>query len=319
MIKQPLRATTKILALVLIGASSMAGCDAQDDAFDDPELLSDDDGLEDSFDEPSFQADPALLDAIAEAPEIADEDVEALFADSEPTLRDVIRLVDVDALPVELTIEDLDQPVALALTEPPGDQAASDPADDFAAELEPQLIGEQACATASLSDPNDGESIAMSSAPNCGYAYDTSTSPNTSYNPDGCPNQYITHISGTSGEALSFYSAWRGIELDETYCELSSMALSAYGGKWVVQSFGGTWFITVKWTKFPTALMYGNWVPSGWFQGCNWAYESGGPVPPLPSGHGYSRIRTAVQGVVLAIFPFKQEVEGGIWHGPGPC
>jgi len=318
MTKHPLLSTTKLLSLVLLGLSPLAGCDVEDEGTSDLELA--EEALdEDAIDEVSFSIDPEVLDAIAEAPELADDEVEALFASTEPTLRDVIRLVDPDNLPADLTVEDLDAPVLLGITEPPVEDAI-DPLDDFSAEVEPQLIGEQACATTSISNANNGGTIAMTQAPNCGYAWDGLTSPNTSYNPSGCPNQYITHVSGTQGEPLSFYAQWHGTTLNETYCELASMALSAYGGRWVVQNVNGTWYFTIQWTKFGTTLQHGSWTASGWFQGCNWQYENGyGPLPTLASGHFYNRIRTAAQGVVLAVFPFKQRVESGVFHGAGPC
>lgn len=320
--------TPKPHTLALIGAMFVAGCAADGDAFDDgdaalAELAEEDldEALDEALDEDAdlVERDARLLEAIAEAPEIADEDVESLFAESEPTLRDVIRLVDIDSLPPGLTVEDLDEPVFLELTDPPVDEPAIEPVGELTADIDPQLIGEAACATASISNPDNGASVAMTTAPSCGFAWDGSTSPNTAYNPAGCPNQYITEVTGTQGEALSFYSAWQGIALDETYCELSSMALSGYAAKWVAVKVGSFWYFTLQWTKIGTTLMHGQWF-SGPFSGCYWQYESGyGPLPSLPSGHVYNRVRTATQGVVLAVFPFKQPVEGGVRHGTGPC
>ncbi|MGH1346440.1 MAG: hypothetical protein ACRBN8_33045 [Nannocystales bacterium] len=318
--KNALHPTTAALAALLFGTSCLVGCDVEDEgpgAFDEDAEL----GLEHEAEaEDALVIDEAVLGAIAGAPTLADEDVETLFAESEPTLRDVISLVDVDLLPTDLTLEDLERPVILDMTEPPMEALPNESIDDFSAELEPQFIGEQACATTSISSANNGATVAMSTPPNCGYAADGATSPNTSYNPAGCPNQFITHVSGTSGNALSFYSEWHGIALDETYCELSSKALSAYGGQWTVQFINGSWYFSLSWTKIGTTLQHGQWSSGGWFAGCNWQYEDNyGPIPSLPQGHLYNRVRTATQGVVLALFPFKQRVGGGIRHGNGPC
>ncbi|MBV1857127.1 MAG: hypothetical protein KUG77_01860 [Nannocystaceae bacterium] len=316
--KNTLHPTTKALAALLLGASSLIGCDVEDEgpgAYDEEAALD----LEDEG-EDVLVINDAVLGAIAGAPALADEDVEALFAENEPTLRDVISLVDLELLPPELTLEDLDSPVILDVAEPPTEALPNESIDDFSAELEPQFLGEQACATTSISNATNGATVAMSTPPNCGYATDGATSPNTSYNPSGCPNQFITHVNGTYGNAFSFYSNWHGTSLDETYCELSSKALSAYGGRWTIQLVNGSWYFSLTWTKLGTTVEHGQWSSSGWFPGCYWQYDNGyGPIPSLSSGHFYNRVRTATQGVVLAIFPFKQRVEGGIHHGPGPC
>jgi len=318
--KNTLHPTTKALAVLLLAAGTLTGCDVEDDgleAFDEEaELEFDEEDEADAV----LAIDDAVLEAIAEAPPLADEDVEALFADREPTVRDVISLVDVELLPPELTLEDLDSPVFLDLSEPPVEALPNEPIDEFTADLDPQFLGEQACATTSISNPNNGATVAMSTPPNCGYANDSATSPNTSYNPSGCPNQFITHVTGTYGKALQFYSNWQGIALNETYCELSSKALSAYGARWIVQFVNGSWYFSLSWTKIGTTLQHGQWSSGGWFPGCYWQYDSGyGPIPGLSSGHLYNRVRTATQGVVFALFPFKQRVEGGITHGTGPC
>ncbi|MCH9683534.1 MAG: hypothetical protein K0V04_19000 [Deltaproteobacteria bacterium] len=311
--------TTKALALLLMGAGSVTGCVAEDEVFDERELELVEGEFDESLDEVSGAVEPQVLDAIAAAPTLADDEVEALFAESTPTLRDVIRLVDVESLPPGLTLADLDSPVTLELTEPPVDAPLFDPVDDLAADLDPQLIGEQACGTTSISNANNGASISMGPDPGCGFAFDGAVSPNTFYNPTGCPNQFITQVNGTWGRALSFYSSWPGT-LNSTYCPLARQALSAYGAFWTVQNVNGMWFLALQWSKIGTTIQHGTWVDGGWFPGCYWQYDNNyGPLPSLPSNHGYNRIRTAAQGLVLAIFPFKQQIESGVRHGSGPC
>jgi hypothetical protein len=310
--------TTRTLALLLVAASTaIAGCDAEDEAFYEEELAEmeafEDDGLEDEA-----ALDDAVLAAIADAPELVDEDVEALFADHEPTLREVIGLVDEDLLPAGLTLEDLDLPVVLGTSEPPGDAAELPEA--FATEIEPQFIGEQACATTSIANLVNGATVPMTPAPNCSFQQDSATSPNTSYNPAGCPNQFITHVTGTYGKGLQFFSSWQGVSLNQTNCGLARKTLSAYGGRWTVSFVNGMWQFSLQWTKLGTTIEHGEWSSGPWLSGCYWDYDNGyGPLPNLSNGHNYDRVRTAAQGLVLALFPFKQRIESGIWHGSGPC
>lgn len=320
MTKKTPRSTSKALALLLIGTSCLAGCDAEDESVegDDPTLS--DQELDETLEDEPIELEAALLDAIAAAPELLDEDVEALFANDQPTLRDVISLVDIELLPADLTLEDLDLPIVLELSEPPAEDQGNNAAGDFAVETDPQFSGEQACATTNISNPDNGATVWMSPPPACSYDTDGATSPNTSYGPTGCPHQFVTEVRGTSGRPLSFYSAWRGISLNETYCELSSMGLSAYGGRWQVGYIGGTMIFSLQWTKIGTTRQYGEWSSGGWFPQCSWQYDTGyGPLPTLSSGHNYSRVRTAAQGFVFALFPFKQRVEAGVSHGSGPC
>lgn len=316
MTKKNLDSTSKTLALVLLGASCLAGCDVEDEGVDDYDRTLSEQESDEGVEDERLAVDAELLDAIAEAPELQDEDVEALFASGEPTLRDVISLVDLELLPPGLTLEDLDRPIVLDLSETP----AIAPIEAFSAETEPQFSGEQACATTNISNPNNGATIWMSPPPACSYADDGATSPNTSYGPTGCPHQFVTEVRATSGRPLSFYSAWRGISLNETYCELSSMGLSAYGGRWQVGYIGGIMVFSLQWTKIGTTRQYGEWTSGGWFPQCSWQYDTGyAPLPTLQSGHIYSRVRTAAQGFVFALFPFKQRVESGVTHGSGPC
>lgn len=318
------KTTPALLASILLGAAGPVGCDADGDGYDP----SDDAALSQDSDEGPASMDLALLDAIAEAPDIRDEDVEALFSNANPTVRDVIRLFDLESLPAELTVEDLDRPIELRLTDPPsdavqGEQIEGDESGLLTAAAAPLQLGEQACATASLADANDGTTIQMGPSPSCGVTQDGSTSPTTNYDPRRCPDQYITQVSGTYGRSLEFYSDWHGIQLDETYCELSSLATSAYGGTWVLENFNGNWSATLEWTALGTTREHGSWQPPGPFpviSGCSWDYDNGyGPLPYLTSGHGYSRVRIATRGIVLALVPFKQRVEGGVSHGSGPC
>lgn len=185
-----------------------------------------------------------------------------------------------------------------------------DKVDGLIASNEPVAIGELACATTSIADPTNGASVAMTQAPNCGYSWDGSTSPNTSYDPVGCPHQYVTQVNGTSGEALSFYWSWEGANLDQSNCSLAHASLSAYGAYI-------SWPWTTNWVKLGTSSVHGVWVDGPLFDFCSWQYDAGsGPLPSLGAGHGYYKVRTAAQATG---FIFKQKVEGGVVHGPGPC
>ncbi len=174
---------------------------------------------------------------------------------------------------------------------------------------EPMAIGEMACATASIADPSDGASISMTPNPTCTFAWDGSTSPNTSYDPVGCPHQYITQVNGTFGKPLKFYWAWQGSNLDQNNCGLAHASISAYGAYL-------SWPWTTNWVKLGTSSMHGVWVDTPWFDYCGFEFDEGsGPLPELGT-HGYFKVRTATQATG---FIFKQQVEGGVTHGPGPC
>ncbi len=181
--------------------------------------------------------------------------------------------------------------------------------DELVALDEPQAIGELACATASIANSTHGGSTSMSPTPNCGINTDSRTSPNTSYNPAGCPHQYITEVTGTSQRPLSFFWNWQGATLNANTCALAHANLSAYGAYL-------TWPLGVAWAKLGTTSVHGQWINTPWFGYCSWQYDAGsGPIPSLGS-HFFFKVRTAVQATG---FIFKQQVEGGISHGPGPC
>lgn len=268
--------------------------------------------------EPLLEMDPELLEAIAEAPELADADVEALFASSEPTVRDVIHLVDLDALPSGLTLDDLDAPVALDLGEAPERAVVIDAVGEFTAEIDPMAFGELACATTSIADPQDGATISMSPSPSSGFVYDGAVSPDGGYNPSGCPYQFITQVNGTYGRALSFYWGWHGPSLGAPNCDTGMIWLSAYGGRWVIKNLGGAWFFTLDWTKFGTTHLRAYWSTGGFWPGCYWEYAgSNAPLPGLSSGHNYDRVRTAAQAFSPDLWPSHLSVESGVRHGPG--
>jgi hypothetical protein len=214
--------------------------------------------------------------------DLTDEEIDALIAEEE----------------AEEDLEDLEDGEPLF-----------DASDDLVSVSDPTEIGELACATSSLANANNGATVAMSVAPNCGYAWDGSTSPNTSYDAPGCPHQYITEVTGTYGKPLSFYWDWQGASLTQTNCELAHANLSAYGA---TLSFPAG----LTWSKIGTSSMHGTWVTTPWFSYCGWAYDPGsGPLPAL-GNHYYTKVRTAVQATG---FIFKQQVEGGVTHGNGPC
>jgi hypothetical protein len=321
MLKTKLHSRKTTLATLLIGATALVGCAVEGDDIDDPLGLAAEevDEIDEIAADPLAHLDPKMREAIALAPEIADEDVEALFAESEPTLRDVIRLFDPRSLPSDLSLDDLDTPMTFIPTEPPEDTIPHVPTGDFsAASTEPQLIGEQQCATTSIANPNNGASISLSPDPGCGFAWDGSTSPNASYDPTNCPDQYITDVSGTSGTGLQFYANWHGPSLNQNNCAFALMALSGYGGQWMVTWIGNTPYIYLQWTKIGTTFQHGVWSSGPWFAGCYWNYETGyGPLN-LPSGHNYSRIRTAAHASFF-FGTIKHRVEGGVRHGSGPC
>ncbi len=320
-----LQATTRTLAIVLVGASPLAGCTTDAEDIDERELAL----AEDVLDEPTDgEAGEELAAAIAAAPELADEDVEALFADGEPTLRDVIRLVDPEHLPADLTIEDLDRPVTLELTEPVI-EPLFDTIGDYTAEIEPQFLGEQACATTSIANPNNGATIPISPPPACGSTFDAATSPTGTYNPVGCPKQFITEVTGVQLRPLSFRGQWAGVELTQANCDRGRLRYSAYGALWVIQNVGGAWIVSLQWTKIagPTYL-FAWWNPSGecqWdyqFEGLGFPYDPGahqGPLPSLDAGHSYTRVRVAAQAMLVGLLPPSvQRVSAGVRHFGGP-
>jgi hypothetical protein len=185
-----------------------------------------------------------------------------------------------------------------------------DPSDELVAASDPVAIGEMACATQALTDPIDGAVVAMTQAPNCGYAYDSSTSPNGSYDTAVCPHQYVTEVTGTSGEELSAFWGWHGGGLNATNCELAHANLTFYGATW-------NFFTGTSWTKIGGTAVHGVWIDGPLFDYCSWQYDAGkGPIPSLAAGHHYYKVRTAAQATG---FILKVPVEGGVWHGDGPC
>ena len=288
------------LAAALVAAGCLSGCDAPDDASDRALELEDADLSDEELDE--------LVAAEAEEAEVGEADA------AEPeTVADVLAELP-EALQVELSPEELDRPVevsAFTMAVDVDGNGVIDTMDDLATLSDPVAIGEITCATQALTDPVDGASVPMTNAPNCGFAFDGSTSPSTAYDTAGCPHQYVTEVTGTSGKPLSFYWEWHGANLTESVCETAHASLTAYGA----------WFsffpsFSVNWTKIGSTSVHGVWYDGGLFDYCGWEYDAGkGPIPSL-GNHIYFKVRTATQATG---FIFKQPVEGGIQHGSGPC
>lgn len=180
--------------------------------------------------------------------------------------------------------------------------------------IDPVALGEPACATTSLADPNDGAAITMSDAPNCGFAYDHATSLNTSYDPTGCDNQWVTQVTGTLGEPLNFTVAWAGPTLTATNCAYAYLHATAFG----YDATGGR--TNAFWEPIDSVELKGRWIDVGVLHTC--VFE---PVDPSDDGeldalgddHPYSAVRVAA---LAHDFLFtKHRVKAGIWHGPGPC
>lgn len=287
------------LAAALLAAGCLAGCDAPDDPSDRALELDDEDLTDEE------------IDALVSEQDAEDAAVDPSLPASPETVADVLAELP-EALQIDLSFEELDHPLeidALQMVVDVDGNGVIDGMDDLVSISDPVAIGEMACATNSLTDPNDGAAVAMSATPNCGYAYDGSTSPNTSYDEPNCPHQYVTEITGTYNRPLHFYWDWHGANLDQSLCEMSHASLSAYGAKFMFP-FG------VSWTKIGSTSVHGVWHSGGLFTYCGWEYDAGkGAIPSLGS-HTYYKVRTATQATA---FIFKQPVEGGVWHGPGPC
>jgi hypothetical protein len=271
---------------------------------------------------PAFLA-AMVLAAGCDAPEGESADVLADVLVSELNdgdllaLRDVLPLLAPAGLPDDLALEDLgpealDIPVVVSSTG--GVEGSVIPhADAFTTAIDPMATGELACATASIADPADGAQVAMSATPLCGFAFDGSISPDTTYDPVGCPHQYITEVTGTEGRALSAYWGWYPVTLDQTICDASQRSISMYAAALIFSTRTRT--VTESWTKIGTATVHGQWM-SGSSPYCDWVLDNNAPLLALGSGHFYWKVRTAS---VATSFGFKQVVEGGVAHGPGPC
>jgi hypothetical protein len=297
-------------ALVVVGLS---GCDAPSDPSDRALELEDEDLSDEEIDAlvAEEEADEEEADEEEADEEEADE-VEAEAPSVSETVADVLALLPA-AFQVELSPEELGRPVEVTALEVAVDvdgNGVLDGMDDITTVSDPVAIGEMACATQALTDPTDGASVPMTPAPNCGFAWDGSISPNTLYDTAGCPHQYVTEVTGTSGEPLSFYWGWHGANLDASLCGMAHASLTAYGAYFTLFPF------SVNWVKIGSTSVHGVWYDTPWFDYCGWEYDDGkGPVPSL-GNHIYFKVRTATQATG---FIFKQPVEGGIRHGTGPC
>lgn len=295
----------RTLSLVaLVAAGILPGCDAPDDASDRALELEDEDLTDEEID--------ALAMEDAEASDEADEAPEEVPVVSE-TVADVLAQLP-ESMRVEgLSAEELGRPVevsAVTMAVDSNHDGQIDASDDLVAATDPVAIGEMACATQALTDPVDGAVVAKTNAPNCGYAYDSSTSPNGSYDTAACPHQYVTEVTGTSGTAMSAFWDWHGGSLNESNCDLAHASLTFYGATW-------NWITGTSWTKIGSTSVHGVWVDGPLFDYCSWQYDAGkGPIPSLGAGHGYYKVRTAAQATGFIV---KVPVEGGVWHGNGPC
>lgn len=295
------------LAAALVAAGCLAGCDAPDDASDRALELEDEDLTDEEIDElAAEQADEAEAED--------DEDVvEAETPAVTETVADVLAQLPESMRIVGLSAEELGRPVevsAVTMVVDSDRNGQIDASDELVAASDPVMIGEMACATQALVDPTDGAVVPMTAAPNCGYAYDSSTSPNSSYDTAVCPHQYVTEVTGTSGTAMSSFWDWHGGNLTSSNCELAHANLTFYGATW-------NWITGTSWTKIGGTAVHGVWVDTPLFDYCGWQYDAGkGAIPSLAPGHNYYKIRTAAQATG---FILKVPVEGGVWHGNGPC
>lgn len=293
------------LAAVALAIAGLGGCDAPDDTSDRALELED----EDLSDEE--------LDALA-AEEVDEAEADAAVVDAEAavtteTVADVLAQLP-ESMRIEgLSAEELARPVEVSAVTMAIDSDRNgqiDASDDFVAATDPVMIGEMACATQALADPIDGATVAMTNAPNCGYAYDSSTSPNSSYDTAACPHQYVTEVTGTTGEAMSSFWEWHGGGLTSSNCSLAHANLTFYGATW-------NWITGTTWTKIGGTAVHGVWIDGPLFDYCSFQYDTGkGAIPSLAAGHSYYKVRTAAQATG---FVLKVPVEGGVWHGDGPC
>lgn len=299
----------------IVASSGLVACDAPDDELDVEALA-----LEDGEDEDEAAPD-ALADGALAQDELDELLVQGIAVEDGLRLRDVIHLLPADAVPADA---DLDQPL---VADPQTDvfapeieddaTAAFDGPDGLAADIDPLAIGEPQCATTSIASATNGEQVAMSpESPQCGEHFNGSVSPNASYNPAGCPNQYITEVTGTQNREFDFYWDWRGSALNSDTCELAHVFVTAYGRYYSV-SWNGTYYvISIVWDKLGTEGRSGDWVSGPFFSLCTWDLDQGtAPLPHMNAAHGYNRIRLASQGVVFAIWPIKQRIEAGVKHG----
>lgn len=289
------------LAAAFLAAGCLIGCDAPADPSDRALELEEED--EDLTDEE--------MDALIAEQDVEEAD-EAVPAPVE-TVADVLAQLPESMHMDTLSAEELDRPVQVTANSMVIDSDGNgviDPTDQLVTVSDPVAIGEMACATQALTDPTDGATVALTQAPNCGYAYDGSTSPNASYDTAVCPHQYVTEVTGTSGVGASAYWEWHGGNLTADNCNLAHASLTFYGATW-------NWFTGTTWTKLGSTSVHGVWHNGPLFSYCGWSYDDGkGPLPSLPANHTYYKVRTAAQATG---FILKVPVEGGIWHGNGPC
>lgn len=291
------------LAAALVAAGCLTGCDTPDDASDRALELEDEDLTDEEIDE-------LIAEEAEEVEEPASEDVTPPSITE--TVADVLAQLP-EAQRPQLSPEELELPVevtAVTMAVDVDDNGVIDGMDRFTTASDPVAIGEMACATQALTDATDGAAVAMAAAPNCGYAYDSSTSPNSSYDTAACPHQYVTEVTGTSGTAMSSFWEWHGGGLNASNCDLAHASLTFYGATW-------NFFTGTSWTKIGSTSVHGTWVDGPWFDYCSWQYDAGkGAIPSLGAGHNYYKVRTATQATGFIV---KVPVEGGVWHGPGPC
>lgn len=291
------------IAAALVAAGCSTGCDSADEPTDRALELDDEDLTDEEIDALIAEEEAQEADVAADA---------AIDPAITETVADVLAQLP-ESMRVEgLSSEELARPVEVSATTMAVDSDGNgriDPSDELVAASDSVAIGEMACASQALTDATDGAVVAMTAAPNCGYAYDSSTSPNSSYDTAVCPHQYVTEVTGTSGTAMSSFWDWHGGGLTSSNCELAHASLTFYGATW-------NWFTGTSWTKIGSTSVHGVWV-DGFFDYCSWQYDAGkGAIPSLAAGHNYYKVRTATQATG---FILKVPVEGGVWHGNGPC
>ncbi len=242
---------------------------------------------------------------------VGEEDEEMLEAlESVRTVAELLDLVPIESLPAELLDMDGDAPMLVVLDD--AELEDLDGPERFAAELEPQQIGEFACATASIANPANGQAVAMDGFEGVFSA----TSPNASYSPAGCPKQFITEVTQTSGRDFDIMWDWHGVGLGTAYqCENARAKVSVYGRYLTMTS---PFHFEFRWRKLRTSKFHGEFSDD-LLSICSFAID--GFSLPLQSfeNSSYSTIRTAVQATWgPGDWDVRQRVEGGIRYYPAP-
>lgn len=294
-----LRLATCVTAGTLLTGLGLA-CDPGDDLddLDDRSAeLSEDALVADELPGDAFFEDERLEDALladefdrATRTEFDHDAFERLSADPDElqaallaaqTVGEVLAILPPDLVPDELWEQDPSDLIAIG----PGDNGASHGlvgASELASGNGPMQIGEAACATAALGG-NHGAAV----TPATGVA----TSPNHFYNPPGCPRQFITEVSPTSGQSFDIVAEFASPPTTQATCSNKIVEVTSYGRRWT--PFGPVWD-----TIQTTQLAY-VWVPWYHLPGKCVLMPQNGFQPDF-SNTPYHRIRTAAQAYVVA-------------------